>query len=61
MILQEGEPLPGPELGSYLKLGNELFEKTHVLIKQEILLGKGTRVESRRVREPRSTALPPGS
>ena len=42
MILQEGEPLPGPELGSYLKLGNELFEKTHVLIKQEILLRKGT-------------------
>ena len=28
-----------------------------MLTKQEILLGKGTRVESRRVREPR-TALP---
>ena len=32
-----------------------------MLIKQEILLGKGTRVESRRVREPRRTALPRGS
>ena len=27
-----------------------------MLIKQKILLGKGTRVESRRVREPRRTA-----
>ena len=29
-----------------------------MLIKQEILLGRGTWVESRRVREPRRTALP---
>ena len=28
-----------------------------MLAKQEILLGKGTRVESTRVREPRRTAL----
>ena len=32
-----------------------------MLTKQEILLGKGARVESRRVREPRRTALPLGS
>ena len=32
-----------------------------MLIKQEILLGKGTSVESSRVREPRRTALPHGS
>ena len=32
-----------------------------LLTKQEILLGKGTRVESCRVREPRRTALPHGS
>ena len=32
-----------------------------MLTKQEILLGKGTRVESRGVREPRRTALPRGS
>ena len=29
-----------------------------MLTKQEIILGKGTRVESSRVREPRRTALP---
>ena len=44
-----------------LTLGNELSEETHVLTKQETLLGKGTRVESSRVREPRRTALPRGS
>ena len=32
-----------------------------MLTKQEILWGKGTRVESSRVREPRRTALPRGS
>ena len=51
----------GPKLGSCLTLGNELSEETHVLTKQEILLGKGTRVESSRVREPRRIALPRGS
>ena len=35
--------------------------RRHVLTKQEILLGKGTQVESSRVREPRRTALPHGS
>ena len=59
-MLQEGGPLPGPETGSCLTLGNQLSEETHVLTKQEILLGKGTRVESSRVREPRRTALPGG-
>ena len=39
-------------------LGTELFEETHVLTKREILLGKGTLVESSGVREPRRTALP---
>ena len=38
----------GPKLGSCLTLGNELFEETHLLTKQENLLGKGTRVESSR-------------
>ena len=32
-----------------------------MLTKKEILLGKGTRVESRRLREPRRTALSRGS
>ena len=60
-LLQEGRTLPGPETGLLgLTLRNELSEKTHVLTKQEILLGKGTRVESSRVRESRRTALPRG-
>ena len=58
---RKGDPFQGPKLGSCLTLGNELSEETHVLTKQEILLGKGTRVESSRVREPRRTALPRGS
>ena len=33
-----------------------MSEETHVLTKQEILLGKGPRVESSRVRKPRRTA-----
>ena len=55
-----GDPFQGPKLGSCLTLRNELSEETHVLTKHEILLGKGTRAESRRVREPRRTALPHG-
>ena len=58
---RKGDPFQGPKLGSCLTLGNELSKETHVLTKQEILLGKGTRVESSRVREFRRTALPCGS
>ena len=54
---RKGDPFQGLKLGSCLTLGNELSEETHMLTKQEILLGKGTRVESSRVREPRRTAL----
>ena len=54
---RKGDPFQGPKLGSCLTLGNELSEETRVLTKQEILLGKGTRVESSRIREPRRTAL----
>ena len=46
------DPFQGPKLGSCLTLGNELSEETYVLTKQEVLLGKGTQVESSRVREP---------
>ena len=56
VVLQEG----GLKLGSCITLGNELSEETHVLTMQEILLGKGAQVESRRVREPRRTALSHG-
>ena len=57
VLLQEG-PFQGPKLGSCLTLRNELSEETHMLTKQEILLGKDTQVESRRVKEPRRKALP---
>ena len=40
---RKGDPFLGPKLGSCLTLGNELSKETHVLTKQEILLGKGTR------------------
>ena len=60
-LLQEGGPLPGPESGSCLTLGNELSEETHLMTKQETLLGRGAWEESRRVREPRRTALLRGS
>ena len=58
---RKGDPFQGPKLGSCLTLRNELSEETHVLTKQEILLGKGTWVKSSREREPRKTALPRGS
>ena len=51
------DPFQGLKLGSCLTLGNELSKETHVLTKQEILLGMGTRVESSSVREPRRTAF----
>ena len=57
ILLQEGGPLPGPETGLLSNTRKWIVEETHVLTKQEILLGKGTRVESSRVREPRRTAL----
>ena len=58
---RKGDSFQGPKLGSGLTLGNELSEETHVLTKQEILLGKGTQVESSRVRELRRIALSCGS
>ena len=54
---RNGDLFQGLKLGSCRTLGNELSEETHVPTKQEILLGKGTWVESRMVREPRRTAL----
>ena len=58
VLLQQGRPLPGPKTGLLSNTRNELSEETHVLTKQEILLGKGTPVETSRVREPRRTSLP---
>ena len=53
ICFRKGDPFQGPKRDSCLTLRNELSEETHVLAKQEILLGKGTRVKSRRLREPR--------
>ena len=47
-------------MGSCLTLGNELSDETHMLTKQEILLGRGIQVESSRVKESRRSALPHG-
>ena len=46
MCCRKADPFQGPKLDSCLTLGNELSKETHVLRTQEILLGKGTRVES---------------
>ena len=54
---RKGDPCQGQKLGSCLTLGNELSEETHAQTKQASLLGKGTRLESSRDREPRRTAL----
>ena len=61
LLLQEGGPFRVPRAGSCLTLRNELSEETHVLAKQETLLGRGARAESSRVRDPRRTAGPHGS
>ena len=50
---RKADSFQGLKLGSCLTLRNELSEETHVLTEQEILVGKGTRVESSRGREPR--------
>ena len=50
-VAGRGTPPRAPNSqGSCLTLGNELSEETHVLTKQEVLLGKGTWVESSRVK-----------
>ena len=51
-VAGRGTPSRAPN-SSCLTLGNELSEEIHVLTKQEVLLEKGTPVESSRVREPR--------
>ena len=56
-MLPEGGTLPGHESGLLSKHRNELSQETHALTKQEILLGRGARAESIRVREPRRMAL----
>ena len=40
-----GNHFQGPRVDSCLTLGNELSKETHVLTKQETLLGRGTWAE----------------
>ena len=60
LCCRKGDPLQGPKLSSCLTLRNELSEETHVLTKQDSLLGKGTWADSSRVRGPRRTVLSHG-
>ena len=60
-VARKGDHFQGLKMGSCLTLGSELSEETHVLTKQETLLGRAARAESRRVREPRRAALTCGS
>ena len=53
-------PYRAPRVGSCLTLGKELSEETRA-DKARDFIGKGTRVESSRVRELRRAALPRGS
>ena len=57
---RKGDPFQGLKAGSCLTLRNELSKETHLLTKQEILLGRGAQAESSRVKEPRRTILPRG-
>ena len=57
---RKGDPFQGPKGVFSLILENELSRETRVLTKQETLLGRGAWAESRRVGEPRRTALPCG-
>ena len=56
-LLQEGGIFSGHKWDSYLTLRNELSEETHMLTKQEILLGRCAWAECSRAREPERTAL----
>ena len=56
-VVPRGDPFQGQRIGCWPTLGNELSKETHVLAKQETLLGRGTQVESSRVRGPGRTAL----
>ena len=58
VVLLEGEPLPGLETGLMSNTQNELFKDTRELTKQETLLERGARADSRSIRAPRRTALP---
>ena len=60
IVTGRGTPSKGPRVGFYLTLRNELSKETHVLTKQETLLGSGAQAENSSIKETRR-ALPRGS
>ena len=61
VMLQEGGPLPGPETELLSNTQKRIVQGDTCADKARDFIGKGTRVESSRVRECRRTALPRGS
>ena len=60
-VAGKGTPLPGPETGLLSNTQKRIVEGDTCADKARDFIGKGTRVESSKVREPRRTALPRGS
>ena len=61
LLLQERGPLPGPETELLSNTQKRIVQGDTCADKARDFIGKGTRVESSRVREPRRTALVRGS
>ena len=61
IVVGTGGPLQGPKSGLLSNTRERIVQGDTCLTEQEILMGKGTWVESSRLREPRRTALPCGS
>ena len=59
-LLQEGGPLPGPKTGLLSNTRKLIVQGDTCADKARDYIGKGTQVESSRVREPRRTALSHG-
>ena len=57
ILLQAGGPLPGPETALLSSIRKWIVRGDTCADKARDFIGKGTRVESSRVREPRRTAL----
>ena len=60
-VAGKGTPLPGPETGLLSNTQKRIVEGDTCADKARDFIGKGTRVENSRVREPRRTALLCGS
>ena len=61
ILLQERGPLPGPKTGLLSNTQKLIVRGDTSADKARDFIGKGTQVQSRRVREPRRTVLPRGS